>query len=221
MRSFWKKESLISPVVLEDKVILIGYSGHGLVVADTAIENELNLMGYTEHTHIENNPFQLKFLGNESEKDFFEKNKDVKYIMGIGDNKLREKIYNLIVSKDASALTLISQFATISNTVVIGNGTFVNRNVSINAFVKIGNNVILNTACVIDHNCEIDDSVHIAPGAVLAGNVYIGERTFIGANCVIKQGVKIGKDVIVGAGTVVLSDIADGKKIVGNPSRFI
>jgi acetyltransferase EpsM len=207
--------------VLDRKVILIGYSGHGLVVADTAIENQLKLFGYTDVELVRNNPFKLTYLGNESENDFFEKNKDVKYLIGIGDNKLREKIYNLIVSKKSSVLTLISQYATISKTVVIGNGTFVNRNVSINAFVKIGNNVILNTACVIDHDCQIENCVHIGPGAVLAGNVYIGERTFIGANCVIKQGVKIGKDAIVGAGTVVLCDIPDGKKIVGNPSRFI
>jgi acetyltransferase EpsM len=207
--------------VLDYKVILIGYSGHAYVVADIAIENQYKLIGYTEKNIIKHNPLQLEFLGNEQEKDFFVKNKNQHYLIGIGDNVIREKIFNLIIANGAKLLTLVSKSASISASATIGNGTFINRNASINALVKIGQNVIVNTGCVIEHECEISHSAHIAPGAVLAGNVNVGERTFIGANSFIKQGVKIGKDVIVGAGTVVLCDIADGKKFVGNPSRFI
>jgi sugar O-acyltransferase (sialic acid O-acetyltransferase NeuD family) len=207
--------------VLDKRIILIGYSGHGFVVADTAIENQLNLVGYAEESIVQNNPFHLNFLGNENDNDFFEKNKRAKYLIGIGDNTIREKIYKLIIEKQSEILTLISQSASISKTVIIGNGTFVNKNVSINAFAKIGNNVILNTGCIIEHDCIIGDSSHIAPGAVLAGNVIVGERSFIGANSVVKQGVIIGKDVIIGAGSVVINNISDGKKIAGNPSRCI
>lgn len=207
--------------MLDKKVIIVGYSGHAYVVADIAIENQYEIIGYTEKGRVQNNPFNLNYAGYEREIDFFENKKEIGFIIGIGDNLIREKIYNLITSKNKEVNTLISNTASISNSARIDNGTFVNRNVLINALAKIGKNVILNTACVIEHECEISDSVHIGPGAVLAGNVLVGERTFIGANCVIKQGVKIGKDVIVGAGTVVLSDIPNGKKIVGNPSRFI
>lgn len=212
---------LISQVVLDKKIILIGYSGHAYVVADIAIENQYDIIGYTEKSRVQNNPFNLIYAGYEGEIDFFEKNKKIGFIIGIGDNLIREKIYNLITSKNAEITTLISSTASISQSAKINSGTFVNRNVSINALAKIGKNVILNTACVIEHECEISDSVHIAPGVVLAGNVFVGERSFIGANSVVKQGVKIGKDVIVGAGSVVISDVPDGKKIVGNPIRFI
>ena len=207
--------------MLSKNVVIIGYSGHAYVVADIALENQHNLVGYTEKSIVKKNPFNLNYYGNEQKNDFFDKNKDVNYLIGIGDNKIREKIYNLILVKDLDIITLISQSASISKSASIGNGTFVNRNVSINAFVKVGKNAILNTACIIEHDCEILDSVHIAPGAVLAGNVFVGERSFIGANSFIKQGIKIGNDAIIGAGTVVLSDIPDGRKIVGNPSRFI
>jgi sugar O-acyltransferase (sialic acid O-acetyltransferase NeuD family) len=207
--------------VLDNRVILVGYSGHGFVVADTAIENQLNLIGYTDITEVQNNPYQLDYLGSEKEHSFFELNKDVNFLTGIGDNKIREEIYNLILENNREVFTLISQTATISKTAIIGNGTFVNKNVSVNAFAKIGNNVILNTGCIIEHDCVIGDSSHIAPGTVLAGTVTIGERSFIGANSVIKQGVIIGKDVIVGAGSVVINNIPDRKKVAGNPSRFI
>lgn len=203
------------------KIILVGYSGHGLVVADTAFENNLNIIGYTEKSINIANPYKLEYLGDESSLNFDLWDLDVDFILGIGDNMLREKIYNLIIMKGKKVKSLINATASISSFAIIGDGVFINRNVTINAFANIGNNVILNTGCIIEHECEIHDNVHIAPGAVLAGNVKVGQDTFIGANAVVKQGVVIGNNVIVGAGTVVLNDIPDEKKIVGNPYRFI
>lgn len=202
-------------------IIIIGYSGHGLVVVDVALENKLKIVGYVDKNEKLSNPFQLKYFGSEIKSDFLSTQELPDYLIGIGDNYIRERIYNLVIEKHGEIVTLISQSASISRTASIGNGTFVNKNVAINALAKVGENVILNTACIIEHDCLISDSVHIAPGAVLAGNVNVGERSFIGANCVIKQGVTIGKDVLVGAGTVVLNNIPDGKKIVGNPGRLI
>jgi sugar O-acyltransferase (sialic acid O-acetyltransferase NeuD family) len=221
MPCIWKIELLIYQVVLDKKIILVGYSGHGLVVADTAIENKLNIIGYTEKSINEANPFMLEYLGNELNPDFKGWDLDVSFILGIGDNLIREKIYKQILKNGKKVISLINSSSSISSFAMIGEGIFINRNVTINAFAKIGSNVILNTGCIVEHECEIHDNVHIAPGAALAGNVKVGSGSFIGANSVIKEGVEIGKNVIVGAGTVVLNDISDGNKIVGNPHRFI
>ncbi len=205
----------------DKKIILVGYSGHGLVVADTAFENNLNVIGYTEKTVNEVNPFRIEYLGDESSSDFKGWDLEVDFILGIGDNVLREKIFNLILNKGKRVISLKNSSSNISRFAVIGEGVFINRNVTINAFATIGNNVILNSGCIIEHECKINENVHVAPGVVLAGNVIVGAGTFIGANAVVKQGVTIGKNVIVGAGTVVINDIPNGKKIVGNPNRFI
>jgi sugar O-acyltransferase (sialic acid O-acetyltransferase NeuD family) len=207
--------------VSDKKIILVGYSGHGLVVADTAFKNNLNVIGYTEKSINEVNPFKLEYLGDESSSDFKGWDLDVAFILGIGDNILREKVYKNILSKGKKIISLINSTSSISIFAEIGDAVFINRNVSINAFAKIGNNAILNTGCIIEHECMIGEGVHIAPGAVLAGNVKVGSGSFIGANSVIKQGVEIGKNVIIGAGTVVLNNIYDDDKIVGNPSRHI
>ena len=207
--------------MLDKKSILIGYSGHALVVAETAIENNLNIIGYTDKNQVVFNPFEFEYLGFENDEDFLPWSQKVSFILGIGDNYLRQKVALLIESKQKTIETVIHSSASISKTVSIGSGTFINKNVSINAFAKIGKNVILNTACIIEHECVILNNVHIAPGAVLTGNVSVGENSFVGANAVIKQGVTIGKDVIIGAGSVIINDIPDGKKIVGNPGRII
>ncbi len=207
--------------MLDNEIILIGYSGHGKVVADAALDSGLSIIGYAEQKVVENNPFNLKYIGYEHEDTFIGWQLDADFLIGIGENNIREKVFNNIIKRGREVKTLKSTSSFISKYSTIGNGTFVSSNVTINASSRIGMNVILNTGCIVEHDCKIENSVHIAPGAVLAGNVTIGERSFIGANAVLKQGIVIGKDVIVGAGTVVLHDIPDNMKIVGNPSRFI
>ena len=207
--------------MLDNKIILIGYSGHAMVVVDAALDNGLNIIGYAEKKIIENNPFNLKYLGDEKEETFIGWQLDADFLIGIGDNYIRERVFNTINKSGKEVKTLKSTTSIISKYTTIGIGTFISNNVTINACSRIGMNVILNTGCIVEHECNIGNSAHIAPGAVLAGNVTIGERSFIGANAVLKQGVVIGNDVIIGAGTVVLHDIPDNKKIVGNPSRFI
>lgn len=207
--------------MLDRNIILVGYSGHGLVVADAALENNSRLVGYSEKSINVFNPYQLKYFGNESSSDFDAWNLDVDFLLGIGDNAIRERIYNLIIQKGKKVVSIIHSTSSISNYSKFGEGVFFNRNVQVNAFAYIGNNVILNSGCIVEHECEIQDHVHVAPGAVLAGNVTVGQRTFVGANSVINQGVVIGKDVIIGAGSVILRSVPDGSKIVGNPGRIL
>jgi sugar O-acyltransferase (sialic acid O-acetyltransferase NeuD family) len=207
--------------VSDKEVILVGYSGHAYVVADAILDIGLNIVGYSDKEETNLNPYNLTYLGFEADADFMGWSKEIPFVIGIGDNNLRQKISNLIEKKGKVIQTIIDKTAVISKNVSIGAGTFINRNVIVNSLAKIGKNVILNTGCIIEHECILHDVVHIAPGAVLAGNVTIGERSFVGANSVVIQGVNIGKDVTIGAGSVIINDIPDGKKVVGNPGRII
>ena len=203
------------------EIILIGYSGHGFVVAEAAISINMNLKYYSEKEKVINNPYDLSYIGFENEENFVGWTKNVAFILGIGDNQLRHKIAKQVCFKEKEMPNVIHNEASLSKSIQIGKGNFIARNVSVNPFVTIKNFCILNTGCIIEHECFIEESSHIGPGAVLAGNVKIGQRTFVGANSIIKQGVTIGNDVVIGAGAVVLNDILDGKKVVGNPAREI
>lgn len=205
----------------DNAIILIGYSGHAFVVAETALENDMSIIGYSDKQKASINPFELEYLGFEKDDDFIGWRNNNSFVLGIGDNLLRQNIAKLIEERKQEIKTVIHLSASISSSAVIGIGTFINKNVAVNALAVIGKNAILNTGCIVEHECVIEDAVHIAPGAVLAGHVFIGERSFVGANAVIKQGVVIGKDVIIGAGAVVIRDVLDGKKVVGNPSKEI
>ncbi len=207
--------------MLDNKNAIIGYSGHAYVVAESYLSKGNSLEYYTNIIKVDNNPFNLVYLGCETDSNFQGWDMKLSYILGIGENNLRYKIAKLLLSNSKIIESVIDSNSIISKRANIGIGVFASKGVLINAFSKIGDFTILNTGCIIEHECEISTAVHIAPGAVLAGNVKIGERSFIGANSVIKEGVEIGDDVIIGAGSVIINNISSNTKIVGNPARII
>ena len=204
-----------------NKIVIIGYSGHGLVVADSAIASQLNLQYYTEKETMPVNPYKLDYLGFESDSSFSAWAESYDYILGIGNNSIRTKVAKIVQSKNKTLITVIDPSAVVSAHSIIGNGTYVGKRCVVNTMAHIGDYCILNTASVIEHDCKISNGVHIAPGATLLGNVTIGEQSFVGANAVIKENVTIGKNVIIGAGAVVLNNIPDHSKVAGNPARNI
>ena len=205
----------------KNDIVLVGYSGHGLVVAEAAIEAKLRLVYYSDFKKSAFNPFELNYIGFDGDADFIGFNKGYQFILGIGDNKIRESIALKLLARGETVLNIFHPDSSLSKNILVGSGIFISRNVSVNSYATIGDYTILNTGAVIEHECKIGNAVHIAPGAILAGNVEVGDRSFIGANAVVKQGVKIGKDVIVGAGSVVIKDILDGKTLAGNPAKQI
>ena len=205
----------------DNKNVIIGYSGHAYVVAESYLSNGNSLEYYTNLIKVDNNPFNIAYLGCETDSNFKGWSMKLSYILGIGENNLRFKIAHLLLSNSKIIETVIDSNAIISKSANIGVGVFASKGVLVNAFSKIGDFAILNTGCIIEHECEIGIAAHIAPGAVIAGNVKIGKRSFIGANSVIKQGVEIGDDVIIGAGSVIINSVSSNSKIVGNPGRII
>jgi sugar O-acyltransferase (sialic acid O-acetyltransferase NeuD family) len=203
-----------------NNIIIIGYSGHAYVVVETFESMGKKVIGYFDTKEKLQNPYALKYLGVENQDDIGVLLKNYDYFIAIGDNYIREKVYEKLSFKEKFAQAIHTK-SIISKTVQMGQGILVAANVTINAQTRIGEGVICNTNSVIEHECILKNFCHIAPSATLCGNVEIGFRSFIGANSVVKQGVKIGDDVIVGAGSVVLKDIPNHSKVVGNPLRFL
>lgn len=202
----------------KNSITIIGYSGHSFVVLDAANQMGLDVEYYCERNQVSFNPFEISYLGDEGNESFNWNVVD-EFILGIGDNRIRQKVAGLILSKKKTILNVIHPSAIISNYSTFGMGNFIAASVTVNALVKIADNCILNTGCIIEHECIIESGAHIAPGTVLAGSVMVGENSFIGANSVVKQGVKIGNGVTVGAGSVVIKDIPDNEIWVGNPAK--
>lgn len=193
------------------RLVIIGASGQGKVIADIALKN-----GYRDILFLDDNE-KIKecagfpVVGKVIEANMFECDK----IVAIGNARIREKIQNGI----NGIVTLIHPTAIISRRVKIGNGSVVMAGAVINSDVKVGKGCIINTCSSVDHDCTIGDYSHISVGAHVAGTVKIGNRTWIGVGATVSNNLNICDDCMIGAGAVVINDIYNAGTYVGVPAR--
>lgn len=195
------------------KLVIIGASGHGKVIADIAVRN-----GYEEIVFLDDNENLKECAGfpvvGKTGKAV---NIDGDKIVAIGNAKVRERIQKGL----NDVVTLIHPDAVISRRVTIGSGSVVMAGSVINSDVVIGSGCIINTGASVDHDCKIDDYVHVSVGAHVAGTCEIGKRTWIGAGATVSNNVNICSDCMIGAGTVVIKDIEKTGTYVAVPARRI
>lgn len=200
-------------------VIIIGAGGHAKVIADIIDKSNDNVIGFLDdNLSLQEKKIYLdkKVIG--TTKDI-NKYKEYYFVIGIGNNNIRENIAN---NHDLKWYTAIHPSAIIANEVSIEEGSVVMAGSIINTGTKIGKHCIINTKSSLDHDNIIENYVHISPGATLAGTVHIKEKTWICASATIINNITIAKNNIIGAGSVVIKDINKEDSIyVGVPARKI
>lgn len=200
------------------KLAILGASGHGKVVADTA-----ELLGYhcvffddAWPTLSHNGPW---LITGDTSILLQQLQNYHGVVVAIGNNDVRAEKIALLQSLKVNLPTLIHPRATVSKYAQIECGTVIFANAVVNVAAKIGVGCILNTACSVDHDCRLDSGVHISPGAHIAGGVIIQKNTWIGVGASIKQYITIGNNVTVGAGATVLNNVPANATVVGTPAR--
>ncbi len=196
----------------KERLIIIGASGHGKVVADIALLN-----GYSDIVFLDDNEsikecIGFPVVGRTSEAKLMDGDK----VIAIGDATIRERIQS-----ELETVTLIHPDAVIGRNVEIGQGTVIMAGVVINPCTTIGIGCIINTCSSIDHDCSIGDFVHIAVGAHICGAVEIGNKCWIGAGATVINNKEISPNITVGAGAIVIKNIVDSGIYVGIPAQKI
>ncbi|WP_302850183.1 acyltransferase [Pseudomonas brassicacearum] len=142
---------------------------------------------------------------------------------GVGTIRLGDRVW-LNDGVELSAMTDIS----------VGEGTTIQRNVTINGDVSIGKECLLAPNIFISSTSHVHDRYagvsireqerRITRDDFLANYnkpILIGDDVWIGANAVIMPGVKIGSHSVVGANSVVTRDVPVGAIVVGGPAKII
>lgn len=203
---------------MDKKLVVIGASGHGKVIADIAKK-----LGYREISFLDDDTTVAECNGYSvvgTTKDL-ENYKSCDFIVAIGNAEIRKKIQNRLESENFNIATLIHPNAIIGENVSLGKGTVVMAGAVINPCTKIGDGCIVNTCASIDHDCVVSDFVHVSVGAHVAGTVTIGENTWIGAGATVSNNVKIIDNCMIGAGAVVVKTIEKQGTYVGVPVKKV
>ncbi|KFX70343.1 acetyltransferase [Pseudomonas taeanensis MS-3] len=201
------------------KLAILGASGHGKVVADTAECCGWQSIEFFDDAWpgLQNNSI-WSVVGDTAAlmrrlADFDG------VVVAIGINCIRLAKLLELRAVGARLITLIHPAATVSRYADIGEGTVIFAGAVVNAEAHLGMGAILNTGCSIDHDCVLGDAVHISPGARLAGGVLVGDLSWIGIGASVRQQLRIGQRVMVGAGSAVVSNIPNDETVAGVPAK--
>jgi len=200
------------------RLLIIGASGHGKVIADIAIR----LKYWETVAFLDNNEYIDEVMGIPvigRTIDAVKHIMDSDIFVGIGDNTMRKKVQDELEAAGANIPKLIHPNSIIGNEVELGTGTVVMAGAVINCCTKIGKGCIINTGATVDHDNCIAEFVHVSPGAHLAGAVNIGSGTWLGIGCTVSNNISITGGCIVGAGAVVVRDINEAGIYIGIPAR--
>lgn len=194
-------------------LLVIGGSSTALEIRECAdlfykdkYEAIYNVIGDNEVSSLDN-------VIHDGELDTFLINKDIDYIIGFTNQKLKklfsEKLYM------AAPVTIIHPMSCISPSAHIGNGTYVGATAIVSSNANVGSGCIVNIGASIGHDSIVGDNCVFNPGARVSGNCKIGARTLFGANSFVFQGKSVGEDCAIDALTYIDRNI-DDKKICTN-----
>ncbi len=196
-----------------DRLVIIGASGHGKVVADIAMS-----CGYKNIVFLDDNP-DIKNCGKYPVIGGCSRVQSISgdVVVAIGNPTIRRNIQESI--EQERLVTLIHPKTSIAEDVSIERGTVVMAGAVINPGSTIGKGCIVNTCASVDHDCRLGDYVHIAVGAHVAGSVEIGESAWIGAGATVSNNIRICGKCMIGAGTVVVKDVEEAGVYIGVPAK--
>jgi sugar O-acyltransferase (sialic acid O-acetyltransferase NeuD family) len=197
---------------------VVGAGGHGRVCAEVAAAAGYTVVGFVDPQPALGEPINGTpvIAGTIDE---LRGRRGLSVLVAIGDNALRNKLFEEASALGLSLPAVIHPAAVVSSTARIGSGTVVMPGAIVAANAEVGRACILNHGCTVDHDSLIEDNAQICPGVHLGGTVRIGTSAFIGTGANVVPGVTIGAGALVAAGAVVLRDVAPGVKVAGVPAR--
>ena len=207
--------------------MVLGAGGHAAVLVDTIQASGIaRLHGILDPDSSRRGQDLLgvPVLGDDDLLPELAAQKVTHFVVGVGstgNNRPRERLYQLGCSCDLKPLTVIHPGAFCSKRASVGAGAQLFPGSIVNTRATLGRNVIINSGAIVEHDCIIGDHVHVASGAVLASTVRVGKFAHIGAGATVRQLISIGEGAVVGAGAVVVHDVTDNAVVGGVPARVM
>lgn len=207
---------------MSNSLVIYGAGGQSRVVIDIAYSQGYRIEYIVDEMNIINSNYYYDIKVLKSIKNI--KNiKEFSYALAIGDNYVRNKIYNMISNKygnlDYPAIYHPSSF--VSKFAKIGSGTIVMPLSVIGSFTTVKKFCILNTKCSIDHDCVMENFSSLGPAATIGGNVTIGKCTAVCIGAIVKNSVKISSNSVLGANSYLNKNLPSNVIAYGSPASII
>lgn len=190
--------------------IIFGAGGHARVIASLLGDDVMFVVRAPEA------PDQI------SQDAFFasvDEWRDRDVYLGIGDNAIRDELWNDLQAVGITPTTIVSPRATVDRTARLGAGVMLSHGAVVCANAVIEDNVIVNTMASVDHDCRVGQGTHLTTAVHLGGGVRLGAMNFLGMGVIVTPGVTLGDATTVMAGAVVVRDFDGHGVLGGSPAR--
>lgn len=197
-------------------LMIIGYGGHGRVIADMAGALHERVDGF-----LDDNWAAIRAdvaVTGPIRSEIRRRLMTHRHVVGIGAGATRREIAEMILAAGGELATLVHPSAIIAPDVTIGAGTVIMAGAIVNTGSRIGRFAVVNTGAILDHDNIVEDNVHISPGCSLAGTVTCRRDVFIGTGASIIPRVVIGEGAIVAAGSTVTKPVRAHTLVAGCPA---
>ena len=200
------------------KVVIIGAGSTSEVVSEIILNNRdytlVGIIGSNEEAEEFKNSSNKKvnsipFLGGRTMLKELPSLGINSFIVAIGDNYIREKIYYESLSSGLKPINAISRNTIIDKDVSIGSGSIIKSGTIISKNSFIGDNCLIDNGVIIETNCNVLNNCNIHSGAVIGSNSQISKNAEIGIRSVISKEIHIGKNQKIKPNEVVDKNLPD------------
>lgn len=123
-------------------------------------------------------------------------------LVTIGNNKLRERLYQEAATIGYTFPTIIHSTAYISPYAHIGKGCVILNNAVVQNNAKCGDGCILNPGVELHHDSYIGSYCLIYTNSVVRSLTHVGDRVWVGSTATVSTSAVVPDDAIIGDGEI-------------------
>jgi len=210
------------------KVVIMGASGDGLVVAQAVKDIEhydgsMRVVGFLDDAFTKGDIVSgVEVLGGLASWKL--QAQDVKFYPALHKVKkmfLRKELIKGLGVPDERWCNVIHPTATIAQDVILGHAVFIASHVTFQPRSSCASFSSVRAGANLGHDSVVSSYCYIGPNATLCGGVMMKEGAHLGPNGVIIDGMVAGAYCIIGAGSVATKNINEFDVCLGNPARKV
>lgn len=183
------------------KLLIIGAGGHGKSVAEAAkLSGNYEVVGFIDDAYsVVDKEKNSSVLGATADlKNYVSLCDEV--IVAIGNNFLRESLFNKIKEIGLTPATVIHPLAIVSPSALIGRGCAIMAGAIIGTEAELGHGAIVNCGAIVDHHANVYDFAHLGVNVCMAGGSVLGRAAWIQAGCSLGYGVVVPDGAVLAPG---------------------
>ena len=200
------------------KIVILGAGAHAAEIEGYILDNnkktssKIDIIGYYDDNKMNWSNYKLKFPFLGRIMDFIPTN-DIEIIIGLVNIKIRKKLIEFYLEREAKFATFIHNSSFVFDTAEIGLGNVICRNCVIGPNVSLGNFNTLNTNSSLGHDSKVGNNNILCPNVGFSGATIVGNDNFFSLNSTTIPKINIGSRNTIAPNMIIEKNVKNDTTI--------